>query len=115
MEEIQLSKSMFHCIIKVEKGYCWFFSKFRASARMHGLWSWRVTMSNTESEYIAMVEAVNDSLFVRNVLGYLIPCLEINSITVHGDNEGAISLAINHRARLDCDTLTEDTIFYAEK
>ena len=54
-----------------------------------------VTMSTTEAEYVAMADAVKDALFVRDVLGFLVPGKGDKCITVREDNEGAISLVNN--------------------
>ena len=54
-----------------------------------------VTTSTTEAEYVAMADSVKDALFVRDVLTFLVPTMEGKCITVHEDNEGAISLANN--------------------
>ena len=54
-----------------------------------------VATSTTEAEYIAMADSVKDALFVRDVLGFLVPGREGNRIIVREDNEGAINLANN--------------------
>ena len=54
-----------------------------------------VTLSTTEAEYVAMVDAVKDALFVRDVLGFLVPGKRHKCIAVREDNEGAISLVSN--------------------
>ena len=54
-----------------------------------------VTLSTTEAEYVAMADSVKDALFVRDVLGFLVPGRGNKCITVREDNEGAISLMNN--------------------
>ena len=48
----------------------------------------------SESEYVALAEAVNELRFLRQVKGYLTPPIDDN-IVVGEDNEGAINMATN--------------------
>ena len=54
-----------------------------------------VTLSTTEAEYVAMDDGVKETLYVREVLVFLMPSLGSPSIGVFEDNKGAIDLAKN--------------------
>ncbi|CAM9261968.1 unnamed protein product, partial [Sphacelaria rigidula] len=59
-----------------------------------------VTLSTTETEYVAMAEGVKEELFTKAVLTFLRPqtvsgCGEDHGIVLYEDNEGAKALAEN--------------------
>ena len=58
-----------------------------------------VTASGTsETEYVALSEAVNEAIFLRQVQGFMVPSMRIGTVNVFEDNEGAIKLAVNIHA-----------------
>ena len=54
-----------------------------------------VTLSSTESEYLAIGDIVKEVLFLRNILEFFDPGQSMICIPVHEDNAGAIKLAEN--------------------
>ena len=54
-----------------------------------------VTLSTTETEYVALGDGVKEALFVKGVLSFISPYISENCIKVFVDNDGAISLANN--------------------
>ena len=57
-----------------------------------------VTLSTTETEYVALGDGVKEELFVKAVLSFVVPSLSDKSIKVLVDNEGAVNLAANPRS-----------------
>ena len=55
-----------------------------------------VALSTAEAEYIAMCEAVKESLWIRKLLTELFRPLK-NSIPLYADNQSAIAMAKNHQ------------------
>nr|GEW46299.1 zinc finger, CCHC-type [Tanacetum cinerariifolium] len=53
-----------------------------------------VALSTTEAEYMALIEAVKEGIWLRGLLEEL--CVELNKVTVNCDNQGAIYLSWNH-------------------
>ena len=54
-----------------------------------------VTLSTTESEYVALGDCIKETLFVRGVLEFLVPYTTFRPVRVYEDNQGAIHLADN--------------------
>ena len=54
-----------------------------------------VTLSTTEAEYVAPGDRVQEALFVKGVLSFIIPSITENCIKVFVDNDGAILFANN--------------------
>ena len=54
-----------------------------------------VTLSTTGAEYVALGDGVEEALFVKGVLSFIIPSISESCIEVFVDNDGAISLANN--------------------
>ena len=54
-----------------------------------------VTLSTTESEYIALGDGAMEGLFIRGLLSFMVPSMRKSMIQVFGDNQGAIKLANN--------------------
>ena len=54
--------------------------------------------ASSESECVALAEAVNELHFLRQVKGFLTPPIDDNIITTE-DNEGAIKMAYEARER----------------
>jgi hypothetical protein len=55
-----------------------------------------VALSTAEAEYIAMCEAVKESLWIKKFLTELFRPFK-HSITLHADNQSAIAMAKNHQ------------------
>ncbi|GJX88198.1 hypothetical protein Tco_0340212 [Tanacetum coccineum] len=53
-----------------------------------------VALSTTEAEYMALTEALKESIWLRGLLEEL--GVELNSVAVNCDNQGAIHLSRNH-------------------
>ncbi|GJU11250.1 retrovirus-related pol polyprotein from transposon TNT 1-94 [Tanacetum coccineum] len=53
-----------------------------------------VTLSTTEAEYVALTEAVNEAIWLKGLLEEL--GVELNTVAVNSDNQGAIHLSRNH-------------------
>nr|GEX13340.1 retrovirus-related Pol polyprotein from transposon TNT 1-94 [Tanacetum cinerariifolium] len=53
-----------------------------------------VAVSTTEAKYIALTEAVNEAIWLRGLLENL--GVELNTVAINCDNEGAIHLSRNH-------------------
>ena len=53
-----------------------------------------VTLSTSEAEYVALGDAVNELLFLRQVLRFMILGKEITYFPVFEDNRGALQLSI---------------------
>lgn len=56
----------------------------------------RITLSSTESEYIAMVGAVKESIWLKQLQGELFP-KSSTSMVLHCDNKSAIDVATNNK------------------
>ena len=54
-----------------------------------------VTLSTTESEYIALTEVTREVIFLRQILDFIEPRREVRPVTIFEDNDGAIKLADN--------------------
>ena len=82
---------------KSTSGFCFTFNEDCEN----GLISWKskrqsvVALSTCEAEYIALTHAVQEALFLKQLLNDIDPMLECEMVTVFGDNKGAISLAHN--------------------
>ena len=65
-----------------------------------GLISWKskrqsiVALSSCEAEYIALTLAVQEAIFLRQLLSDMLLCTK-EPVTLFGDNQGAISLSKN--------------------
>ncbi|GKE31245.1 hypothetical protein Tco_1450567, partial [Tanacetum coccineum] len=53
-----------------------------------------VTLSTIEAEYMALTEAVKEAIWLKGLLEEL--GVELNTVTVNCDNQGAIHLFWNH-------------------
>lgn len=62
----------------------------RSTKRQH-----TVALSTTEAEYMSIVAAVQEGIWIRNFLNE-IGIIEIKLIKLHGDNKGAIQVATNN-------------------
>ena len=60
---------------------CWF-------SRTHKC----ITFSTTEAEYIAMVDAMKEVMFLQQVWCFMLPGVSISCVPVFEDNEGAVQL-----------------------
>ena len=54
-----------------------------------------VTLSSTESEYVALADVTREIVFLRDLLEFLLPNRRRGPVTVFEDNDGAIKLAKN--------------------
>ena len=54
-----------------------------------------MTLSTTESEYIALTEVTREVIFLRQILDFIEPSREARAVTIFEDNDGAIKLAEN--------------------
>ena len=54
-----------------------------------------IAQSAAESEYVAVGDGVKEGLFVRQVLGFLVPSLSEKCIKIFVDNDAAISVTDN--------------------
>ena len=66
------------------------------------IWHFRMqavtALGTSEAEYVALSEAVNEVLLLRQVQDLMEPSMRIGAVNVFEDNEGAIKLAVNKHA-----------------
>ena len=55
----------------------------------------RVTLSTSEAEYVALGDAVKESLFLRQIWHFMLPSKVMPCLPVLEDNQGAVQLAQN--------------------
>lgn len=56
-----------------------------------------VTLSTTESEYVALTHAAKEAIWLKNLLGELFPRGQFSPVTIYCDNQGAIALSKDDR------------------
>ena len=53
------------------------------------------SLSTAQAEYLATGDGVNDGLFAKSMLSFIVPSLSERCFKVFADNGGAIALATN--------------------
>ena len=59
-------------------------------------WQEIVSLSTTESEYVAVTHATKEGLWIRSLLSQLFPC-KLDPTTLFSDNQSAVALAKDHQ------------------